>query len=244
MSSPQPLSKNQLRRRRLAALSGGDPSSGSTSAKKSKTSAPINATSAPINAFTKMMTAVATPATAMNQISDPFLNSTSGTRSCVIYLALDEHSQFFAGFSKCAKICSKSVQKSCFQRDGTRHVSMWQGKLSSSRVNALSLSTAALPLPVSVTGWKSWNQGNYLSIDSASTATLKAMLEGLGLPKGKVACDHISLYRKRGQNDSFTNAQLEKVKEELKGFDWGDVTGVSVRIKIIGRDYSEFKVLA
>jgi hypothetical protein len=180
------------------------------------------------------------------------------SKKYIIYMAMQEpprdagFTKGVAGFAKgletCALACSYPVQDACFQRDGTRHVSLWDGVLTDRAASALAfpaaLQASFTALPVTIRGWTSWKSGLYLSLADGTTQALQQLLGQLeGLPRGKVACDHLSLYRRRGVDYRTAHAQFSKVRQALASHDWGQVQGVSVRIKVLGSEYDECRVL-
>jgi hypothetical protein len=170
-----------------------------------------------------------------------------GTGNYVIYLCCDEpsDSDFTAGLELCQQNCSADVQKFCFQQDGTRHISLWDGYLTSAKVREMQFTDSPqLPTVAFKPGWKSWKAGNYIEVGRACTKELKEILTQLRppLPKGKVSCDHLSLYRKRGARDA--SLQFQRVRKALASHKWGTLSGCSIRIKQIGTPYDQCKVLA
>jgi hypothetical protein len=204
----------------------------------------------------------------MTPTMDPFTNhskssssSSSSKRMCIIYLCCDENNNdnnngdiFLDGLKKCQDNCNKDVHEHCFQMDGTRHISMWQGQLDNGQVHAMqeacNRTNLAAKLPMTIDfakGWKSWPSGNYLALSAASTKALKELLESYIQPPGKggkVSCDHLSLYRKRHPSPAATNAQLQRVRQALSTHAWGSLPGISIRIKVLGGPYDQCTVLA
>eukprot|EP00977_Amphora_coffeiformis_P007120 scaffold1552_cov175-Amphora_coffeaeformis.AAC.11 len=108
-------------------------------------------------------------------------------------------SSFSRGLEKCAGIANPDVHGHCFQQDGTRHITMYDGTLTEEQVHALRFS-GTFPIVTEFNGWKPWKAGCYLSITPSTSARLESLLNKIqGLPNkgGKVSCDHLSLYRKR-----------------------------------------------
>jgi hypothetical protein len=170
----------------------------------------------------------------------------------VIYLCCDEPSDsaFTAGLELCRQNCSVDVHKMCFQQDRTRHISLWEGKLTDSQVREIQFTELPdLPTVTFKQGWHRWTAGNYIEVNRASVRQLKEILGQLRspLPKGKVSCDHLSLYRKRrakalGVKD--VDEEFERVRRALASHEWGTLEGVSIRIKQVGTPYDQCKVLA
>ena len=150
----------------------------------------------------------------------------TGDAKCVLYLCCVESSKSFRdGLVKCEASLRDGedvrVHRHCFQRDGTRHVSLWQGTLTLRQARALIGACRSQPdLPLRTVrfakGWNSWKGGNYIGLLDSDTETLRGwktrVFDRLGFSKrGKPNCDHLSLYRKRGNGGGTTNAALAKV---------------------------------
>jgi len=172
----------------------------------------------------------------------------------IIYLAIQEPkgSAFSVGLEKCASMASSNLHAHCFQRDGTRHVTMFDGYLTKQQARCLQFRGGNFS-PVKVefqTGWMSWKGGCYLELKETTTKTLKSLLrnnilQGLddAAAGGKWPCNHLSLYRNRGYGrEAFR--EFQKIRDALSSHDWGSVQGVSIRIKALGTEYDECKVLA
>jgi hypothetical protein len=153
-----------------------------------------------------------------------------------------QSSSFSDALAKCQNKCSAVVQDSCFQRDGTRHISMFTGKLTDQQARGLKASFLFKPVTIEIEGWMPWKAGCYLKLKKDSTEKLKSLLNKIeGLPEygGKRSCDHLSLYRNREANGYAHFARVRAVSHQ-----WGSVQGVSIRIKAVGTDYKECHVLA
>jgi hypothetical protein len=187
----------------------------------------------------------------MTPTKDPFAADLgeTGQLQVIIYMCAKEEStsKFTAGIQKCAANCSTEIHKFCFQQDGTRHISMWAGNLTLAQARGLKFrQDPKLPIDIELTGWIDWKGGNYLEVGKETTLALRKMLNDLeGLPKSeKKSCDHLSLYRKRGNYSEVVNHQFGKVRKALADHDWGSLEGVSVRIKVLGSPYNKCRVLA
>lgn len=193
---------------------------------------------------------------------DPFGKSTANSNGWptmyVIYLCCQEpsDSKFTKGLELCKQNCSEKVHGKCFQMDGTRHISLWDGNLTESQVREIQFTKQPkLPTVAFKPGWISWNAGNYIEVKPACTKQLKEILCQLSqpLPKGKTSGNHLSLYRKREgcdangkrvKMDADGIAQLKRVRTALASHEWGTLEGVSIRIKQMGTDYTQCKVVA
>ena len=168
----------------------------------------------------------------------------------IIYAAISEpHDSLFSkGLAACAKACDKDVHSACFQRDGTRHVTLFEGRLPDRTAREIRFTTAPFDPPkIDFDGWQPWRAGCYLKLDGRSTWMLRRVLgqvEGLPATGGKRSCDHLSLYRKRGADAVRARVQFERVRAMLTSHQWGSVRVSSVRIKALGSDYDECVVLA
>jgi hypothetical protein len=187
----------------------------------------------------------------MQPAKDPLAGTLTGkTSNYVIYMCPIEEAgsnKFTKGLQKCNENCSNDIHMECFQADRTRHVSMWECKLTDIQASKIRFSDRPkLPVVMDVQGWNKWPSGNYLQLGKESTSKLLALLdqlEGLSSP-GRRSCNHLSLYRKRGANAAKAKEQFARVREALQGHDWGNIEGASVRIKSVGTDYNECRVLA
>ena len=150
-----------------------------------------------------------------------------GNRNCVLYLCCTESTKDFTntnGLKKCESSCGNNDQKqnfqrdghkihtTCFQRDGTRHISLWQGQLSIKKAKTIidrchNKNNYRIPIThVQFTkGWNNWKAGNYLGLDKSTTTDPLRVLKStilLGIVTstnmGKPNYDHLSLYRQCG----------------------------------------------
>ena len=129
--------------------------------------------------------------TPVEDLRDPFLAAaTSGSHSFVIYMAVEEEaeSNFACGLAECADNCSSTIQQACFQRDGTRHLTMFEGTLSTDVANTIRFPEEfrfeSFPIEF-LKGFNDWNSGLYLETTQETTNNLKDLLNQLeGLPKG------------------------------------------------------------
>ena len=95
---------------------------------------------------------------------------------------------FSDGLKKCESTCGNSDQKqnfqrdehkihtACFQRDGTWHISLWQGQLSTKNAKTIidrchNKNINRIPIThVQFTKrWNNWKAGNYLGLDKSTT---------------------------------------------------------------------------
>jgi hypothetical protein len=177
----------------------------------------------------------------------PAQDPSFGRGTYIIYLCCDEpsDSDFAAGLRLCQQNCAANVQNFCFQQDGTRHISLWEGYLWDAKVREIEFpDSPQLPTVAFKPGWNSWKAGNYIEVRPHCTKELKEILTQLRppLPKGKVSCDHLSLYRKRGARD--VSSEFQRVRKALESHNWGTLSGGSIRIKQLGAAYDQCKVLA
>ena len=178
--------------------------------------------------------------------------ATGNSTTCVLYMAIAEPPAFGVALQRLAQRAPADVHQHCFQRDGTRHVSLWQGCLTLSQIQQLSLRATGnkkkmQPLRLDVAGWKPWKAGLYLALTRSSQQQLHALVDRLvGLPTGKRSCDHLSLYRRRDyKGTTNTYAAFATLRRDTAHWDdWGHVMGVSLRIKAMGTPYDECWVLA
>ena len=177
--------------------------------------------------------------------------SNAASNRYIIYMAIREKkgSAFESALARCRDVCHDGVQH-CLQMDGTRHITMFDGLLTSDQLQSLSLSGQFDDgIDIRLTGWKPWDAGCYLNVEKESECSLKELLTRInGLPTsgGKRPCDHLSLYRKRATTNYHINHKREfaNIREATRMVDFGSVQGISIRIKAFGGPYDECRVLA
>ena len=172
----------------------------------------------------------------------------------LLYLAIREKkpSAFSELLAACKASCPPAVHSHCFQRDGTRHITLYQGDLSRTQAQMLrykqdhSDADVILPLQVDFDGWMSWDAGCYLSVAQNSRRKLESLVDKIvGLPKGSRKCDHLSLYRSRKFPWHDFRTACNRIKDaSSNNQSWGSVEGVSIRLKVKQDDYEDCIVLA
>ena len=170
---------------------------------------------------------------------------------CLVYLCCRESTESFrAGLARCKESCDEwpHIQDKCMQRDGSRHISLYQGRLSADQVREIAERCRGLSLPTEVAfgpGFNNWSAGNYIGLAKSSRDALRALKEEIMGPikGGKANCDHLSLYRKRGLKGPDVDAAFASVRRAMAGYDWGSLPVHSIRIKIMRKGYDECKVL-
>ena len=194
-----------------------------------------------------------------------------GNRKCVLYLCCTESTADFSdGLKKCELSCGNSDRKqnfqrdrhkiytACFQRDGTRHISLWQGQLSTKNAKTIidrchNSNISKIPIThVQFTkGWNNWKAGNYLGLDKSTTTDPLRLLKStilLGIVTntnmGEPNCDHLSLYRQSGQSRQDITDAFACVHIALHDHHWGKLPVHSIFcLKILGGEYDKCKVL-
>ena len=171
---------------------------------------------------------------------------------CLVYLCCRESTESFrAGLARCKESCDEwpHIQDKCMQRDGSRHISFHQGRLSADQVREIAERCSGLTLPTEVAfapGFNNWSAGNYIGLAKSSRDALRALKEGImgQIKGGKANCDHLSLYRKRVmKKHPDVDAAFASVRRAMAGYDWGSLPVHSIRIKIMRKPYDECKVL-
>ena len=80
-----------------------------------------------------------------------------GKQKYIIYLALSERldSVFTQGLEQCQALADPLVHEHCFQRDGTRHITMMEVNMTASQALAVhfSPSTSWSDWEIALTGW-------------------------------------------------------------------------------------------
>ena len=172
----------------------------------------------------------------------------------ILFMAVREKkpSAFSDGIAACENSCPPSVHSQCFQRDGSRHITLFQGDLSKNQARALRYEQdhtdvdVSLPLNIGFDGWMPWEAGCYLSVEQSCRRKLESLVNKIvGLNPGSRKCDHMSLYRRRKwpRYDEFC-AAVKRIKTETHAQHWGSVEGVSIRLKIMHDAYEDCIVLA
>ncbi|KAK1735968.1 cystathionine beta-lyase [Skeletonema marinoi] len=171
----------------------------------------------------------------------------------VIYMAVREKksSKFSEGIAACEASCPPSVHSHCFQRDGTRHITLFQGDLTKNQARMLRYEQdltdvdVSLPLDIDFDGWMTWEAGCYLSVEQSCRRKLESLLDKImGLHQGSRKCDHMSLYRSRKYPWHEFRAAVKRIKQDTNTQRWGNVEGVSIRLKIMQDAYEDCIVLA
>ena len=177
--------------------------------------------------------------------------------SFVIYMAIreDRASSFAKGLALCQRHCAAdNIHQHCFQRDQTRHVTLWIGELTFQQaaairfVDKLESKKQEEPIQVNFSGVLPWRAGVYLQVRPDTRVKLEHMLDQCqGIPEDNGdsrKCDHLSLYRKRGfSGHQNVYREFALVRKAVATHDWGSVEGVSIRIKPMGTDYDVCRVL-
>ena len=174
----------------------------------------------------------------------------------VLYLAIREKKStaFSEGITACEASCPPGVHSHCFQRAGTRHITLFQGDLTRNQARMLrykqdhTTSDVSLPMNIDFDSWMSWEAGCYLSVEQSSRRKLESLVGKIvGLPQGPRKCDHahLSLYRSRKFPywQEF-RAAVGRIKHTTNNQNWGSVEGVSIRLKIMQDPYEDCVVLA
>ena len=182
---------------------------------------------------------------------ESFLSHGNDRPTCLVYLCCRESTEGFrAGLARCKESCDEwpHIQDKCMQRDGSRHISLYQGRLSAGQVREIAERCSGLSLPTEVTfapGFNNWSAGNYIGLAKSSRDALRGLKEEIMGPikGGKANCDHLSLYRKRGMKGPDVDAAFASVRRAMAGYEWGSLPVHSIRIKIMRRDYDQCKVL-
>ena len=168
----------------------------------------------------------------------------------IIYMAVRERQdrEFALCLAECKKCCHHEL-KHCLQQDGTRHITLFDGRLTASQANSLSFEGDFDKVSIEFNGWQPWPAGCYLKLSEESERELKGLLGRIkGLPcqnssGGK--CDHLSIYRRRGSTSlpqAESKSEFSKIRK-ASAFSKATVDGVSIRMKVLGRAYDECHVL-
>ena len=141
--------------------------------------------------------------------------------------------------SKTSNGMDKKFHTACFQRDGTRHISLWQGQLSTKNVKTIidqchnkNISRIPITRVQFMDGWNNWKAGNYVGLDKSTTTDplwiLKStILSGIitSTNMGEPNCNHLSLYHQRGQSKKRRNWCLCSCLHSITWSSLGQITG-------------------
>ena len=181
-----------------------------------------------------------------------------GNRNYVLYLCCIESSKdFIDGLKKCELSCGNSDQKenfqwdgqkictACFQRDGTRHISLWQGQLSTKiaktiidRCHNKNISRIPITYVQFTNGWNNWKFATKDPLQILKSAILPGIDTSINM--GKPNCDHLSfLYCQRGKSKKDITDAFACVHKALQHHHWGKLSVHSICPKILGGEYHE-----
>ena len=179
-----------------------------------------------------------------------FKIETTGMIRCIIYMAVRERQdlEFARCLAECKKCCHKEL-KHCLQQDGTRHITLFDWKLTASQMNALSFEGDFDRVSIDFNGWQPWAAGCYLKLSETSERELKSLLGRIkGLPfhnSSSEKCDHLSIYRRRASTSlpqAESKTEFSKIRK-ASAFSQARVDGVSIRMKVLGSAYDDCHVL-
>ena len=170
-----------------------------------------------------------------------------------MYLELAEPPQFATFLSKCEGLCDPLVHQHCFQRGGSRHVTLLTVKnVTPSQAAGIRFSREAeeaglLPFDLEFEGFHP--MAGAVALQPAETPSTKALGKQalkrslINLPLDQRDCAfsgslHLSLYRVRGfSNKAEALREFDGVRGGLRGVDVGGVRAVAIKIKVLGGDY-------
>lgn len=145
----------------------------------------------------------------------------------------------------CKDVCPKKIHAVCFQRDGTRHVTLLKMKCTEAQAAQIKFTAPdgiALPASIGFDGFKRASSV-LLNPDEKATDVLKIFQnvsnyvnpEGIGLKRSTWL--HCSLYRVRSDATGY-EAACKEIKTALKSTDLGAADGVQLVIKRVGSEYT------
>ena len=156
---------------------------------------------------------------------------------------------YMALLEACQRVADPRWHAACFQRSGTRHISLVADrrgspfKMTAKQAADLEFSSPpdCFPLTVKLDGLMNWKHGIYLRVSPECDALIRPLASGLsGLPQAAKADSdfHLSLYRKRQFKDSSLHQQsVAKVRAELGSLAQSSVSVVGVALKVVGGEY-------
>ena len=177
------------------------------------------------------------------------VSSDQTRRKFVVVLMTRESPEFGRALDVCRTSCDPSVYDICFQRDGSRHVTLLtlNGITAAEAERVTFDAPVSLPLRITFSGL--FQKSVLLLPDGASKASLEPLLsrDSYSLPpSGKVQTQsliHLSLFRVRSKPHGYLQ-EFAKVRAACEGISWGAVEGTRVVLKETGAEYTDCRVLA
>ena len=170
-------------------------------------------------------------------------------RNFVVVLMTRESPEFGRALDVCRTSCDPSVYDICFQRDGSRHITLLTLNGITAAEAQLVTFDASNSLPLRITFSGLFQKSVLLLPDGASKASLEPLLsrDSFSLPpSGKVQTQsliHLSLFRVRSKPHGYLQ-EFAKVRAACEGISWGAVEGTRVVLKETGAEYTDCRVLA
>lgn len=171
---------------------------------------------------------------------------------CIV-LMLDSSKEGDAGYLEFLRRCKDTdspVFSNCFQRDGSRHISLVKGlKLNAKEATQIHFpKPPQLPFSVKMGTFLPWRAGLYLGIASDSAKQIQNICSNIcGMPRQhKVEKNfHMSLIRARGNDRADVNRCCEQMRSKCVGMATGWANAVRVALKVVGTEYgNDMKILA
>jgi hypothetical protein len=132
------------------------------------------------------------------------------------------------------------VSEHCYQREGTRHITLCEALMTCEEAERISLDAAFEPFDLEVDGAKDWPSCVALVVRDPSGHARALCSRIRGLRKIPSRALHISLYRRRGQGLARVKHEFEKVRNACNRLVRdASVTVVDVRCKPLGAPYEE-----
>jgi hypothetical protein len=171
-------------------------------------------------------------------------------RKFVVVLMTRESLEFTRALEVCRMSCDPYVYDICFQRDGSRHLTL----LTLNGITAADAQRVTFDMPVSLPMRLTFSGLSQKSVLLLPDAASKRRLAPL-LCRGNYGClpssgsvqtqnfIHLSLFRVRSRPHGYLQ-EFEKVRAACGGITWGVVEGTCVVIKEVGAEYTKCRVLA
>ena len=196
------------------------------------------------------------PPPTMGQLSDGDYDEIPRNDYAIVAL-VEEDDACKELLARCRQSCDALVHELCFQRDGTRHLTLytlpsllpWEAR------KVVFEYQPSLPLSLPISHFMPW-QVVALGLDGQAEDQLLCALPALRMashmqpathakftPRGNF---HISLYRKRGVQNETAQREFDKVRAACQGTPLGSVRVTRIALKVVGADYAdeEARILA
>jgi len=172
----------------------------------------------------------------------------------IMYLHTEDTSSSLEFLAACKAAAPKKFHRHCFQLDGTRHFTLMSFTgLTPAQAASITFThqpcIQSLPFDIELTGLLPWQSTLGLSCNTIAKEKISQIMDKVDLSKLPPAKQakfknnnlHLSLYRARGFDKTQNSAGCKAVKAAMANRFGGLVRGVSVRLKVLGASYSDYR---